>query len=147
MRTASRVLGIVGGCMAIVFSLVIIFAGVMFAVVIPSIENSEFHIDVEPDNDFYDSYNFDDETLNKFLSIPGFIFFCLRSLIFISGVLGLVGGILVTKRNVLSGVLMLVGGAICLVIIWAFLIAVLLIIGGIFALVNENKPPIPQQVA
>lgn len=146
MRTASRVLGIVGGCLAIVFSLFIIFAGVMFIAVIPIIENSEFDSSIQPDNDFDDGFNFNNEEVDESTRFGGMIFLGLGSLIFTSGVLGLVGGILVKKRNVLSGIFMLIGGGICLIIIWAFLLGILLLLGGIFALVNESKTPATQPI-
>lgn len=64
-------------------------------------------------------------------------------IIFVSGVLGVVGGILVKKKKILSGVLMLIGAVASFFTIWGIIVAILLLLGGIFALVNEPKNAVP----
>ena len=55
--------------------------------------------------------------------------------------LGLTGALLVKKNNVLAGVLMLVGCAMALFTFFGFLGFLLMLLGGIFALVKDSSQP------
>lgn len=140
MRTASMVLGIVGGCIALVIALFVIFGGIVFMTFIQNFESSEFYSDFESDNDFDNSFNFNEEESSRF---GGTIFLVMGSVLFVCGVLGIVGGILVKKRNILSGIFMIISAAVFFFTFWGIIAAILLLLGGIFALVNESKDIVP----
>ncbi len=132
MRTASLVLGIVGGCIALVIALFVIFGGVVFSTVVPSIDNSEFYTE-------YDDVEYDRESMETSSKIAGTVFIVMGSILFVSAILGIVGGIFVKKKNVLAGIFMLVGAAISIFTLWGFMASLLLLLGGIFALVKERN--------
>lgn len=142
MRTASRVLGIVGGCIALLIALFAIFGGVVFMAIIPNFENVFESEDFDFDNDFDDSI-FNQDEMEQASRQGGMMFLAVGSVIFICGVLGIVGGILVKKHNILSGIFMLIGGVISFFTVWGIIVAILLILGGIFALINESKDSVP----
>jgi len=133
MRTASMVLGIVGGCIALIFVLIAVFGAVMFTTVIPEIENSELFSENIDDMDSYDK-GFIEST-----RIGGTMFSVMGGVMFLCAVLGIVGGALAKKKNVAAGVLMLVGAVISFFSVWGIFFAVLLLLGGIFALVRDRK--------
>jgi hypothetical protein len=62
----------------------------------------------------------------------------------VAGILGLVGGCIVRKKSTAAGVLMIVAGALCLVAFFNFVSMVLLVLGGIFALIKERPRPTAQ---
>jgi hypothetical protein len=143
MRKASSVLGIVGGALALACAAIGIVGGVLLTAFAP---------------DFFQ--NFSGFFRNDFMpgNMPSFMGFAWQAggivIIVVSvmmlavGVLALMGGNLVKKNNVKAGVLMLVGGGISMFTGYGWVITVLCVLGGIFALVKEkspdNAPPPPQ---
>lgn len=146
MRTASMVLGIVGGCIALIIALFVIFGGIVFVTFIPNFEYSEFYSEFESDNDFHDDFNFNEE-MQESSRFGGMIFLIMGSVFFVCGVLGIIGGILVKKKNILSGIFMIISAAVFFFTFWGIIAAILLLLGGIFALVNErNDIPVQQPI-
>ena len=125
------VLGIIGGVLAILLALLFIAGGVFFSQAFPALMES--NMDYEMDSDY--NYSFDNDDFEG-LDLVGYIYGGLGIVVLIGGVLGLVGGLLVNKNNVLAGVLMLIGGV---MIIYLVLLFILLLLGGIFALVKDNS--------
>lgn len=150
MKTAGKVLGIVGGALGIVISLFMIFMSILFGTLINGIEN-EYQDDFDSAAYYksagvtdaksampIDSTTIEAFTENESLFADGLILPCV---VFISSALGLVGGIIPNKKA--GGILMIVGSA---ANITNFICFVLLLVGGILTLVSERKqyyPPYP----
>ena len=167
MRTAGMVMGIVGGAIAILLSILLIFGSVVFTNY-RSWDNSFYNDDWNYDDylDSWDSldsydYNFD---FNNYLTddiayndvesmsqtIAGGIFLLFGIGSAIAGILGLVGGLIVKKKNVAAGVMMIIAAALSLICILNIISMVLFILGGIFALMRDRQqqpqvymPPYP----
>jgi len=135
MRKASMVLGIVGGVVAILVALFAILGGVLFSTVNTTL--FEENIDEE-------SYSIDIEDYRQQSKVGSIVFIVIGSIIFIAGLLGIIGGIIVKKNNIAAGVMMLIGRVITLIAIWAILAFIPLLLGGIFALVKDNSSTLPQ---
>jgi hypothetical protein len=147
MKTAARVLGIVGGALAIIICIWTI-AGIAIAdgfvnqsnIINEAINEAQESIQDQdiPELDSLPSALPNLITGSYNLGIGLAITFGILGLI--GGVLGLIGGILVPKNNVLAGVFMLVGGVLTFSGCITF---ILLVLGGIFALVKGKEPLVP----
>ncbi len=161
MRKASMVLGIVGGTIGLLFAVLLIFGGLAYINLAPhnitlyphDVPNSW---DVLTDNDFdvfaFDGLNdfFDDfyyETLITDRAVMGTVFMVLGVCTAIAGVLGLVGGLIVKKKNVAAGVLMIIAAVLSF---FNIISMVLFVLGGVFALMRDRSkqqqgylPPYP----
>ncbi len=140
MRVASMVLGIVGGVLAIITAIVfIVMGGVMASL------NNDIDFDIQIENrgfpfdrhSFWMSGNSDDMALTVFHSM-GIIFLIAGSVSLAGGVLGIVGGSIVKKKNVPAGVLLIIAAVLCA--------SVLFTLAAIFALVHDKKNPPPKKV-
>ena len=129
MRTASMVLGIVGGCLALLIGALAILGGVAFNTM-PPIDHSEFYAE--------HNLEYDQAEVDQSQKTAISMFFVLGGIICLFGLLGIAGGILAKKKNILAGIFMLFSGGLCFSVIWAILAAIPLILGGIFALVKEK---------
>ena len=141
MRTASLVLGIVGGALALIWVL-------FFTFIFVSIDS------IQSDFDYEDSYTYDDA--DSMLSQENGVFLAQRQSMFtdpafapliaigvaglIGGGLGIAGGIIVRKRNVAAGVMLIVAALLC---VMAFFISTIcLILAAIFAFIKEKPKPV-----
>ncbi len=118
MRTASMVLGIIGGALALLGGLMLILLGSFFA--------SGFFYQLDMPSDF--PFELFTQFLPRFYTILGIAAMA-------GGAVGLAGGIMVKKKNVTGGVLLIVGAAITF--------RITLILAAIFAFVKE-KPKAPE---
>lgn len=143
MRKASHVLGLVGGCLALVCAFLYVLGGIFLLA---------------------GGGNFINEILRMaggFGRVPRFPFDWLRGslvgfgaiiIIFLgimhaaSGILGVIGARSIEKNNIQAGVLMLVGAGLSLLSGIGFIPMVLLLLGGIFALVKEKTPLSPPPI-
>lgn len=147
MRTASLVLGIVGGVLAIIFAIVFMVSGAFFFSVASgeaegiAIEVNDVSIDVDEA-----AFGGADEASIVVGAASGF-FWIIGILSIIGAVLGIVGGALAKKKNVVAGILMIVAAVPSFFTGIGFIASILFIIGGIFALVPESKPVQPTPVA
>lgn len=151
MKTAAKVLGIVGGALAIIFSLWMVL-GLWIAnsyvgqtgVLDEAIQEAQDQLqddlhgqEIPGMENFSGSFpNFFTNVYN--LSMGIVLIFGIIGLL--GGACGLVGGLLVNKNNILAGVLMLVGGVLTFSGCFTFII---LVLGGIFALVKGKENPSP----
>jgi len=126
MKKAAMVLGIVGGSLAILIALVYLLIGIISAATFTALSGVEGF-------DRYGGYQAGDFATY----LPLFAGVILG---FLGGGLGLAGGILVPKRNVMAGVFMLVGSVVTALYCITF---ILLVLGGIFALVKEKENATP----
>jgi len=139
MRKASMVLGLIGGIMAILIALLIIAGGVFFSQALPALMDSELSAEYYDEIGELDA----DVDMDTAMSMVGVVFAGLGGLLLVAGILGVIGAAVVNKNNVLAGVLMLIGGVIAMITIYGFLCFILLILGGIFALVRDNSASQP----
>jgi len=157
MRTAGMVMGIVGGAFALLLSIVLIFGSAVFS-------NSQFWDDVyDKDYDFNswdDDYDFDDvfddaydydtyddiEVFSQSKEVAqtmlGTIFLIPGICGAVAGIMGLVGGIIVKRKNVAAGVLMIIAAVLSLFSFFNIVSMVLFILGGVFALMRERQKPV-----
>ncbi len=169
MRTASMVMGIVGGAIALLFALLVIFGGLTFMNF--GIWDGSYNYDYDYDYDFDSDFNFDSldnlddirfddldieyELDNDFYNdaddlgraIAGTVFLVFGICTAIAGVLGLVGGLIVKKKNVAAGVLMIIAAVLSF---FNIISMVLFVLGGVFALMRDRSkqqqgylPPYP----
>lgn len=114
MKTASMVLGIVGGALRLIGAFILVLiANVMLPALTATshIQNTEAFSLIR--------------TIYDFIAIP----------IGLGGILGLIGGLVVKKNNTAGGVLMIIGTVLGL--------DILLLLGGIFAFIQEKQPEPP----
>lgn len=136
MRKASRILGIIGGCLALVVAFFMLLGGIFMLI------GGEF-LFAEIGRVVNHATRFADGPWNwmsyGFLGTIGGIFmFFGFALATAAGILGLVGATSVETNNTKAGVLMLVGAGLSLLTGIGFYTMVLLLLGGIFALVKEK---------
>ena len=168
MRTAGMIMGIVGGAIALLFALFIIFGGLAFMNL--GIWDSSYSYDYDFNSDFdsdlnfdsldnlddlnFENYDFDDELDNDFYesaenmgrAVAGTVFLVFGIITAIAGVLGLVGGLIVKKKNVAAGVMMIIAAVLSL---FNIISMALFILGAVFSLMRDRSkqqayvPPYP----
>ena len=138
MRNASMVLGIIGGVICIPEGLFLIAAGVIF--INPEIWQSIYNPGLtEAGRQFLPD--------SRLISFSATLFIIFGVLSFIAAALGLIGGIIVKKKNVASGVMMIVAAVLSILAYFNVVSMILFLIGGILALMKEPQkvPPVPSQ--
>ncbi|MDD4096458.1 MAG: DUF4064 domain-containing protein [Oscillospiraceae bacterium] len=134
MRNASMVLGIIGGVICIPEGLFLIAAGVIF--INPEIWQSIYNPGLtEAGRQFLPD--------SRLISFSATLFIIFGVLFFIAAALGLIGGIIVKKKNVASGVMMIVAAVLSLLAYFNVLSMILFLIGGILALMKEPQNVMP----
>ena len=135
MRKASKILGIIGGALAVIIALFAMLGGAIFTSFEQAEVWSEGMESVIANDDTSDTQVINDESMvAHFVSR---VFFILGAFILIMGVMGVIAGAIVNKHNVASGILMIVASAALFFTVWGFISFVLLLLGGIFALIKE----------
>jgi Protein of unknown function (DUF4064) len=140
MKNASMVLGIIGGAIAIVYGLFLVLGGAVFmntSMWENNYNTSKSMSDVVPESQYIQ------ET-----TTAGIVFLSFGIGSAIAGALGLIGGIIVKKKNVASAVMMIIAGGLSFLAFYNVLSMILLILGGIFALMKEPQnvmQPYPSQ--
>jgi hypothetical protein len=150
MRTASLVLGIVGGVLAIIFAFVSFGIAAAMNVLVPS--NFESYMDdfndaleQYDDGDFDFNYDYDfnyDEDWDSAVAVANgaaTYFYIAGAFGIIGGILGIIGGAIVKKKNVLAGVFMIVGCVLASLSGWGLFGGIPLLVGGILGLVKDKK--------
>lgn len=132
MKVASMVLGIVGGVMAIIVAIIFI---VMGSVMVSMDSGIDFDVQIEKsgfpfDRHFWFSGN-SDNMAQGIINRIGIFFLAGGTISFITGILGIVGGAIVRKKNVTAGVLMIIAAVLGA--------SVLFTLGAIFALIPDKK--------
>lgn len=137
MKTASMVLAITAGALAVIFALIIIISGTAF-----------FDRSQEDDSD-NSVWRWVPRTASEIgRNIGGTIFITLGALGAAGGIMGFIGGMIVRKKSTAAGVLMVVAAVFCLFEFFNFVSTILFILGAVFAFV-KRKPkhaavPYPQ---
>ncbi len=116
-------------------------------------DNYEYDLDDLLDDDYfaYDDNNdgiYDDvqifsDSKQAAQTVLGAMFLIPGIIAAVAGVMGLVGGIIVKKKNVLAGVLMIIAAVLSLFSFFNIISMVLFILGGVFALMRERQNAMP----
>ena len=150
MKTASMVLGIIGGVLAVILALVYIFAGALadtFAGSTDKLNNtfnelSEIAEDqnwdyVEADIDF--DFGELNTSYNEAVSAAITWMYIASALGIVGAILGIVGGALVKKKNIVSGVLLIIAAVATIFVPVGFICTILFVLAAIFALIPDKK--------
>ncbi len=130
MRTASRVLGIVGGVISILLGLFLLMTGVVFSN--PNIWQNIYNPNLtEAGRQILSD--------TQWISFSATLFIIFGVLSFIAAALGLIGGVIVNKSHLASGVMMIVAAVLSLFAYFNVLSMILFLIGGILALMKEPQ--------
>ncbi len=154
MKTASLVLGIIGGVLAIIFAIVFMIGGAFVNSAASYVQDmGEFGgamdelseqleaegFTVEDSDVNYDAL---DDAINYGASAVATGFYIAGILGIIGGILGIVGGALAKKKNVVAGILMLVAAVPSFFTGLGIIASILFIIGGILALIPDKSAPV-----
>lgn len=136
MRTASMVLGIVGGVLAVIFAIVFIIGGAFVSNVGSALDSLANELENQ-------GWEVEDNGVSGMVDATagavGFGLWGVGILSIIGAVLAFIGAAKVKKSNVVAGVLMLVASVPSFFTGLGVIASILLIIGGILALVPESK--------
>ncbi len=138
MRKVSKVLGIVGGVLSLVMGVLCILGGVLLMTF-----GSGIMTDIIQHFSKINTFDTPGFIFDFSAQISGVVMIFVGFFSAASGVLGLIGGTMVLKNNVTAGVLMIVAAGIGLLLSGGWIATILLILGGIFALVKEKQPQAP----
>ena len=140
MRKASLVLGIISSVFALLLAVIVIGLSASF---ISTMSDDGVRREMREAYDeidgYEDIYGISLEKMEMSLNIGGYAILGTGISSFVSFLFALVGSILVKKKNVLAGILLLVGALFSFLSIWGFLTAILLVLAGIFALVRDKS--------
>lgn len=149
MRTASLVLGIVGGVLAIIFGIVSLVIAGTADIFIPGGYSyyddymDEFNDALEEFSDGYYDFDFDYDYSWDIATqaARGYVtyMYIVGPLGIIGGILGIVGGAIVKKKNILAGVFMIVGCLLSSLSGWGLFGGIPLLVGGILALIKDKR--------
>lgn len=154
MRTAGMVMGIVGGAIALVVAVFLILGSVAVTNLAPWNNTYEYNYDYDDDFSNWDDDNefssWDDdfkqdlisETQDVAKNVAGTMFLVPGIIAAVAGIMGLVGGIIVKRKNVATGVLMIIAAVLSLFSFFNIVSMVLFILGGVFALMRERQNPV-----
>jgi hypothetical protein len=138
MKTASMVLGIIGGAISIIFGLLLILGGVSFM-------DDGLWEDVYDYTDGYEKMSLQAAAIQSPTGIFGTLFLSMGISAVAAGALGIAGGCIVKKKNIAAGVMMIIAAAISVFAFFNLITVILFILGGVFALKKEPPamPPYP----
>jgi|GEM_PF-1522359 len=157
MKTASLVLGIIGGVLAIIFAIITMAGGAFMGGAAGYIQGTdEFGSTMDELTDQLEAegfviedgdVNFDalDDAINYGAGAVATGLYIAGILGIVGGILAIVGGALAKKKNVLAGIFMLVAAVPSFFTFLGFLASIVLIIGGILALIPEKQSAPPVQ--
>jgi hypothetical protein len=139
MKKASHILGLIGGVLALVAAAGCIIGGLILAVFAPGLAGFVSGFLRGPEASLPGFFSL-------FSQIGGIAVIVVGLVSVAVGVLALIGAHHVNKNNVKAGVLLLVAGGLSLCTGFGWVITVLCVLAGIFALVKEKGPePVPPQ--
>lgn len=134
MKTSSMALGIIGGAISILFGLFLVLGGVVF-------------FDDSLWEDTYDAFEDYDGAMSEELletnDMAATMFLSMGICSVVAGILGLVGGCIVKRKNVASGVMMIIAAVLSVFAFFNLVSIILFILGGVFALKRETQPMMP----
>ncbi len=131
MRIASMALGILGGIIALTLSLLLLMGGISFL-------NAGMWKNMYDSSGELQDIMSESEFLEQNAS-AGTVFLATGICSAVAGILGLTGGIIVRKKHVAAGVMMIVAAVLSLFGFLNVLSMILLILGGVFALIRDPR--------
>ena len=152
MKTASLVLGIIGGVLAIIIGIIYIVSGVAANALVGSVDQlgdtlqavgdqleaegwtSEGDVDLSGLDNLDNAYN---ATVGAALTTV-YIFGALG---IVGGILGIIGGAKAKKKGVLAGVLLIIAAITGFLVAFGFLASILFIIAAILAFIPDKSAP------
>ena len=137
MRTISKGLGLAGGCIALILAVIIFLSGAFITYMMSELYGDDSFAGLKQHEEYGD-------TIDYGLGIGGLVR-TFGVILILCGMAGIVGGIIVKKQNIAAGIVMLVASIPALVTVLGILPGLLLLTGGIFALVKEKEPSVPIQ--
>ena len=135
MLKTSKILGIIGGGLALLLSSVFLLIGIITFFTQTPDEILEGYNSYEEFIEDYPLQRQEGLATSKAFS-PLFLHAGIYALI--GGVIGIVGGAIVNKNRIIAGILMLIGSGFCLYSVVGFVSFILLLIGNILAFVKSN---------
>lgn len=154
MKTASLVLGIIGGVLAIIFGIIYIVGGIAASSLVGSADAlgntlDEFSEAMEAEGWVVEDADLDfegyDDVYNASVGAGITMVYVVGILSIVGAVLGIVGGAMTKKKNVIAGILMLVAAVPSFFTGLGIIASILFIIGGILALIPEKQSAPPVQ--
>lgn len=151
MRTASMVLGIVGGVLAIIFAIIFIMSGAVMSTGVDVVNDLDgLVVDIEGEDGNSVHVDLTENSSELFDTMAGSMVRAAQTWIWIAAILSLVGAVLaiiggavVKKKNVLAGIFMIIAAVLCLFTGLGFIATIVLILSAIFAFVKDNSQPQP----
>ena len=155
MKTASFVLGIIGGVLAIIIGIIYIIGGAAASAFVGSTDQlsntlNELGDQLEADGWTVDNSDMDlsalDGTYNAAVGAALTTVYIFGILGIIGGVLGIIGGAISKKKNILAGIFLIIAAVTGFLVAFGFLASILFIIAAIFAFIPA-KPAAPAVAA
>ena len=137
MKKASHILGLIGGVLALVCAAACMVIGLLIVLFAPALAGVIASFLHGPEANLPGLFGL-------FTQIGGIAVIIAGLAMAAVGVLALVGARHVGRNNVKAGVLMLVAAGLSLLTGYGWVITVLCVLGGVFALVKEKAPDAPQ---
>jgi hypothetical protein len=137
MRTASLVLGIVGGVLAVIFALLFMLSGAVVGSMGGALTELEGQgWEVESD--------LGDMTIDQATGLASSWLYIAGGASIVGAILGIVGGAMAKKKNILAGILLIVAAVPSLFTGLGVIASILFVIGGILAFIpqKENQPAV-----
>lgn len=132
MRTASLVLGIVGGVLAIIFALVFMLGGAFVNSMGGALTEMESQgWEVESD--------LGDMTIDGATGLAASMFYIVGGASIVGAILGIIGGAMAKKKNIVAGVLLIIAAIPSLFTGLGIIASVLFVIGGILAFIPQKE--------
>ncbi len=143
MKTASLVLGIIGGVLAVIFALIFMLGGAFVnagASVISEAGNEALgELSEQLEGLEVNGADVDLSTLSTGVGTVATWFYVIGALSIVGAIVGIVGGALVKKKNVVAGILMIVAAIPSFFTGLGIIASILFVIGGILALVSGKE--------
>jgi len=136
MRKTSMILGIIGGVVALLLALALIFMGIL--VLDTGLWKDAFDILAKEYHGIITEYEF-----LQSASIGGIVFISLGICAAVAGILGVVGGSIVKRSNVAAGVMMIIATVLSVVSFFNLISIILFVIGSVFAFRREPQSAAP----
>ncbi len=137
MKTASLILGIIGGALAVIFAIVFIAGGALVGSMTQSLDDFTAEMEAEgwevTENDAATSL------MSDVTGTAAGTFWLIGILSIVGAALGIVGGTLAKKNGILAGIFMLAAAVPSFFTGLGIIASVLFVVGGILAIIPQNN--------
>lgn len=132
MRTASLVLGIVGGVLAVIFALIFMLSGAVVGSMggaLTEMQGQGWEVEG----------NLGDMTIDQATGFAASWFYIAGGASIVGAILGIIGGAMAKKKNILAGILLIVAAIPSLFTGLGVIASILFVIGGILAFIPQKE--------